>query len=1392
MNSKNNQIPFLGRFAWSGRQFLVIAAAGLALAGTAPAATIGVHPTTQANNGGTNGNLLAATDMAGAGIYAQVNWNNINGALGTNVALVDSSGAASGVSVSWAAPNTWSQTGNTSANQLNADANLMNPFLDNNGNANVAISGAYNMFSTATPVNNNRNWPLVYLTNMTAWLAAQGVPAYDVVIYSDGDATSGRAGEYWVVAASGPPTALTLGSDLTTHTWVCDRANFITTLAYVQVPATVSGPSTNSTANLGGYLSQRGNFQGNYTVFSSLTNDTVLFRTQRYNTRAPINNIQIIPRATLLPATIDPLPASPVVYTGAKAQLAAQVAGVQPLTYQWQRAGTNLIDAGNVSGSLTATLTLSNVAAADASSYSLVVTNPMGVVTSSVAALTVVAPAAGSFPEKIATNYPVAYWRFNENADPSTAYTAAYDYVGGFNGIYGTAAQNGFNSIAGPQPAGFPGFEGGNAAMQSGLNSAHSWVRVPPLNLNTNTVTITAWIYPTAAQGANAGILFNRNGTGIDVQGFGFSGNANTPNNLTYTWNGNGNTFNWTLESPNYNQPMVPLTNAWSFVALVVSPTNAIIYLNNASGQFSVTNIFNHTNGSWNALTLIGDDPSSTTTPENRAFTGAIDEVAVFNRCLPGTEILNLYRTGLQISTIPPVIVKQPLPSGLMEGRNATFSVIASGDAPLAYQWQRDGTNLSDIGNITGSATPALTVSSVSIANDAAGYDVVINNLAGSITSSVATLSIVVSNSTPTPYETKIRALNPLSYWRLNETNGSPYSYDYWGGIAGVNEGSITLGVNGPQPPDFSGMESTNTAASYVSIPGGDTATGVSMLNNRPAFSVIGWFKTAGTISNRKGLFGQNDVCEFGFLGNGTDGQAGLGFFTPRASVPLINQSTNVLPGVWYLIAAVASGTNVSVLLASTNGAGGIQVIQSSTSHAATTNYGFSADPFRIAGGGVIDTTDNYFDGVVDEVAVFGRGLSLDEISGLFGAALSGGDLPPTISLQPVSRTAYQGQTATFAVSALGTGPLKYQWRTNGVPLPNSGNVSGATNATLTITNLQGANSGNYDVVITNRAGSITSLVATLNVVVPTSVYESALIALNPLAYYRLNETNDPSSGSVVANDFWGGNNGLYGVASQNGFNGIQGPVPPDFSFEASNTALATFAGLAGSYATAPFGTLSTNTVTMCMWVNPTGAFDTFTGLLVNRNSGVAGGFGYTGGFLGYTWNNNSAATYNATYGNVSGRSDLIPPLNVWSFISLVVSPTNAIVSMANSNGLFSATNVLAHTSDVFGNLWRIGQDANDGVNATTRVFNGVIDEVAVFTYDLSAAQLQSLYLAGGGILPVTLTITPSGTNVVLSWPQGSLQQATNVLGPWVPNNATSPYTTPATNSQTFYRVRVR
>ena len=82
----------------------------------------------------------------------------------------------------------------------------------------------------------------------------------------------------------------------------------------------------------------------------------------------------------------------------------------------------------------------------------------------------------------------------------------------------------------------------------------------------------------------------------------------------------------------------------------------------------------------------------------------------------------------------------------------------------------------------------------------------------------------------------------------------------------------------------------------------------------------------------------------------------------------------------------------------------------------------------------------------------------------------------PFIFTGPLSHSAQPGQDATFSIFAIGAGPLSYQWSLNDSALP------GATNARLSLTNVQVAQAGKYSVTVSN-AFDVASAAATLTVI---------------------------------------------------------------------------------------------------------------------------------------------------------------------------------------------------------------------------------------------------------------------------------------------------------------------
>jgi hypothetical protein len=142
---------------------------------------------------------------------------------------------------------------------------------------------------------------------------------------------------------------------------------------------------------------------------------------------------------------------------------------------------------------------------------------------------------------------------------------------------------------------------------------------------------------------------------------------------------------------------------------------------------------------------------------------------------------------------------------------------------------------------------------------------------------------------------------------------------------------------------------------------------------------------------------------------------------------------------------------------------------------------------------------------------------------------------PPTFTSQPVGRTVTNGATVILTAAASSTTARSYYWLCNGANLSDGGNLSGSATNMLTITPATTNNTGNYQLVASNYTGSVTSLVAVVNVgYVPTvSVAPAALTLLAgsnavftataggtaPLGYlWKMNGTNFAGAGITGTN----------------------------------------------------------------------------------------------------------------------------------------------------------------------------------------------------------------------------------------------------------------------------------
>ena len=165
---------------------------------------------------------------------------------------------------------------------------------------------------------------------------------------------------------------------------------------------------------------------------------------------------------------------------------------------------------------------------------------------------------------------------------------------------------------------------------------------------------------------------------------------------------------------------------------------------------------------------------SYTLDPTSVADDGATFDVVVTNAF--GSATSTAATLTVSASGVAPSITTDPASITVTEPDAATFSVVATGTAPLSYQWRRDGVD------IAGETGTSYTLDPTSVADDGATFDVVVTNAFGSATSTAATLTVSASGVAPsiTTDPASITVTEPdAATFSVVATGTAPLSYQW-------------------------------------------------------------------------------------------------------------------------------------------------------------------------------------------------------------------------------------------------------------------------------------------------------------------------------------------------------------------------------------------------------------------------------------------------------------------------------------------------------------------------------------------------------------------------------------------------------------------------------------
>jgi hypothetical protein len=449
-----------------------------------------------------------------------------------------------------------------------------------------------------------------------------------------------------------------------------------------------------------------------------------------------------------------------------------------------------------------------------------------------------------------------------------------------------------------------------------------------------------------------------------------------------------------------------------------------------------------------------------------------------------GTATSNRAVLTVGSGTVSPVIDKDPTDQTVTVGQTATFSVEASGTAPLSYKWQKNSAD------IDGAISSSYTTPATTKADSGALFRCVVTNAGGDATSNAARL-IVLSSAAPAiahePVDQLVGVGQPATF-RVIAQGAAPIAFQWKKNGAPINGATDSI---------------YTTPATVL----GDSGTVYTCMVKNTLDSVLSasakLMVTTGSVSVLANAGFEQGTASWAFYtnGNGTfsavtaDAQhphaAQVAIATEGGNVQLYQSGVTVEAGfqyTFYFRAKSSSGHNVSV-----------SIQQHGTPFA---SYGLPGQVFdldTVWKDLTVNFTASGFTGVAKDARVMFYLAPYDSAGDVFlfdniVLCKVASPTPLAVTSHPQPATVAAGDTAVFVVGVSGTPPLTYQWQKNGTDIVGA---QGARYVTPALTS--GDNGAQYRCVVRNPAGSVQSNTAALTVttLIPVPVAPTLLSPAN-------------------------------------------------------------------------------------------------------------------------------------------------------------------------------------------------------------------------------------------------------------------------------------------------------